>query len=390
MKHKRHKLSDDYRQLKNKIFVSTLLMLLLAVVILSLLYRYIFFGRFANFVVNFLADFVYAKRKEPYAQALNFYQTFIRSNMEPLFLTAIGITFILIFRVYLNRFTRYFNEINHGIDALVKEDAEEVVLSPELAAIEKKINFIRHTLARRKADAHAAEQRKNDLIVYLAHDLKTPLTSVIGYLTLLADEPQLPLKLRAKYTGIALDKAQRLEDLINEFFDITRFNLTALTLERENTNLSRMLEQTVNEFEPILKEKELSWDAEIVPDIYILCDRDKLERVWDNLIRNAVNYSYAGGKITLSMARQDAAIVITVCNRGKTIPSEKLERIFEQFFRLDSARSSSTGGSGLGLAIAREIVELHGGSIQAQSENESITFTVRLPGDSLKEISPNN
>ena len=202
---------------------------------------------------------------------------------------------------------------------------------------------------------------------------------MVGYLSLLRDEPQISPELRERYTGIALEKALRLEDLINEFFDITRFNLTSLALEPERTDLGRMLEQLASEFLPILGEKDLTWEARIAPGVELLCDRDKLQRVLDNLIRNAVSYSYPGTAITLTMAREGDEAVLTVQNHGRTIPPEKLERIFQQFYRVDTSRSSSTGGAGLGLAIAKEIVELHGGSIRAESESESITFTVRLP-----------
>ena len=230
------------------------------------------------------------------------------------------------------------------------------------------------------------KQRKNDLIVYLAHDLKTPLTSVIGYLTLLQDEPQISAELRARYTGIALDKALRLEDLVNEFFDITRFNLTALTLEWERIDLTRMLSQIVSEFTPILAEKGLFWQTDLAPGVELICDPDKLERVLDNLIRNAINYSYENSAISLAMSAQAESVQIVVKNHGRTIPPDKLGRIFEQFFRLDSSRSSSTGGAGLGLAISKEIVELHHGTIHAASENESIAFTVRLPLDCQKIV----
>ena len=209
---------------------------------------------------------------------------------------------------------------------------------------------------------------------------KTPLTSVIGYLALMQDEPHISQYLRERYTGIALDKAQRLEDLINEFFDITRFNLTTLTLEKESVNLSRMLEQIASEFEPVLAEKGLYWQTEIAPGIELLCDPDKLQRVFDNLIRNAVNYSYADTEILLTMTAEEHTVRIYIKNHGRTIPPEKLGHIFEQFFRVDSSRASATGGAGLGLAIAKEIVELHGGRVWAQSQEESVAFTVEIPG----------
>lgn len=213
---------------------------------------------------------------------------------------------------------------------------------------------------------------------------------MIGYLTLLKDEPQISEMLRSRYTGIALDKALRLEDLINEFFDITRFNLTNLTLEPQRINLSRMLAQVVSEFLPVLSEKDLSWDTHIAPDVEILCDPDKLSRVFDNLIRNAVNYSYGGTQIHFAMQLfGENGVEICVKNHGKTIQPEKLVHIFEQFYRVDSSRASVTGGTGLGLAIAREIVELHGGTIQAESENESILFKVRLPMDAFVKMKDN-
>lgn len=202
---------------------------------------------------------------------------------------------------------------------------------------------------------------------------------MIGYLTLLRDESGLSPELRSRYTGIALEKAERLEDLINEFFDITRFSLTTLTLELERTNISRMLEQIADEFLPVLSEKELTWELDLARDISLLLDPGMAERVFDNLIRNAVNYSYPKSTVFLSLKQVGSIAEICIRNHGKTIPPEKLEHIFEQFYRLDSSRSSATGGAGLGLAIAKEIVTLHGGSIEAESEKESILFTVRFP-----------
>lgn len=291
------------------------------------------------------------------------------------------IGWIVITLRFMTRPLRYLDELVDASEKLANPGEEPIRLSRAMKSVEDELNLVREGALRNAMLAKEAEQRKNDLIVYLAHDLKTPLTSLIGYLTLLRDEPQISEEMRSRYTGIALDKAERLEDLINEFFDITRFNLTNIQLEPERVNISRMLEQIGFEFHPILAEKDLKLETEIKPNVEILCDPDKLARVFDNLLRNAVNYSYAGTTIYLSMDYESIKDEVKICveNHGKTISPDKLDRIFDQFFRLDSSRRSSTGGSGLGLAIAKEIVELHHGTITAESENESIRFTVVLP-----------
>lgn len=277
--------------------------------------------------------------------------------------------------------------------------------------------------------------RKDELVTYLAHDLRTPLTSVIGYLTLLNDEPDLSAATRTRYTALVLKKARRLEALTNELFEITRYNIHQIELEKETVSLSMMMEQIAFEFAPMLREKNLTIATDITPNIQVCCDADKLERVFDNLLRNAIHYSYPDTEITVSLSRSVTVTAISdapspeagqttgtgvhsskagqaagtaahfpengasaqpdtdartestaapeafvcVTNRGRTIPPEKLSRIFDQFYRLDFARSSETGGAGLGLAIAKQLVEAHGGSIMAESAQEQIRFTVRLP-----------
>lgn len=293
-----------------------------------------------------------------------------------LFISVVG--WIIIFFYYWLKTFRYLERLIYATEELYESD-NLIELPDELKEVENILNEIKLKIQHNERAAREAEQRKNDLVVYLAHDLKTPLTSIIGYLTLLKEEQEISPELRQKYLSITLDCAERLEDLINEFFEITRFNLTHITLEMSRVNIKRLFEQIVFEFGPVMREKNLSCRIEADSDLVIRCDGDKIQRVFDNLVRNAVNYSFSGTEILLRVMDRGDNIVCTCENHGNTIPEEKLERIFEQFYRLDAARATRSGGAGLGLAIAKEIVELHGGRIRAESRNEIIRFTVVLP-----------
>lgn len=306
----------------------------------------------------------------------------IEMRIELFFILCMMVGYLLMVLWYLRKPFQYLIDVLTGVESIYKEQGEMIELSPDLRDAEMHLNKVKSAVERNARAAKEAEQRKNDLIVYLAHDLKTPLTSVIGYLTLLRDEQQISEELREKYLSITLEKAERLEDLINEFFEITRFNLSNLTLEKSRVNLTRMLEQLTFEFQPMLDEKHLTCRLDAPKDVMIVCDAGKLQRVFDNLLRNAVNYSYEDEEIVFSVnyaKDQKGMLCITCTNRGVTIPPEKLSRIFEQFYRLDTARTTKSGGAGLGLAIAKEIVELHGGTITAYSAEEVIRFEIQLP-----------
>ena len=287
---------------------------------------------------------------------------------------------LVITLIFMLRAARLLDREYDALDGIVDDDYVSPklpnIISPRHKDVEEKI---KKELKFKQYVANEAEQRKNDLVMYLAHDLKTPLSSVIGYLTLLRDENQISDELRERYLSISLDKAERLEDLINEFFEITRFNLSNITLVYKKINLTRMLEQLAYEFKPMLADKNLKCEFEIQPDILLSCDANKLQRVFDNLLRNAVSYCYENTSIQVAAEQIEDRVRIQIKNEGDTIPKEKLDRIFEQFYRLDISRSSSTGGAGLGLAIAKEIVELHHGQISAHSEKGITCFEVTLP-----------
>jgi len=303
----------------------------------------------------------------------------IKNNIFSLFIVVLSVNTIIVVWTYWKKSLGYISVMADAGSQLITDDNELIQLPDELKAVENQMNQVKQEAIRNARLAKEAEQRKNDLIVYLAHDLKTPLTSVIGYLTLLRDEQQISDELRNKYLSISLDKAERLEDLINEFFEITRFNLSQLTLEPSKVNLTRMLEQIVYEFKPALATKNMKCSLQVAPDIEIRCDVNKMERVFDNLIRNALNYGFENSTIEITTKQRPDGLSICFSNPGNTIPKEKLNRIFDQFYRLDSSRATKTGGAGLGLAIAKEIIELHKGTIHASSGYEKINFEIYLP-----------
>lgn len=299
---------------------------------------------------------------------------------KALFLT-IGfvILFLIFYNMQVKRLLHYLVSVENAIDSVQEDNMEPVNLVPELQPISDKLTELKMTLKKKEYASIESEKQKNDLVVYLAHDLKTPLTSIIAYLTMLDGQREMTEEERKKYTHVALEKATRLGELINEFFEITRFNLQDIVLEKERLNLSVMLEQLADESYGVLAEKYLTCRVDADENLIVDGDPDKLARVFDNLLRNAIAYSFTDTEIVIRAYRQDSQVVITFTNQGHQIPEQKLKSIFEKFYRVDNARSSRTGGAGLGLSIAKRIVEVHGGRIEAFSDREHTAFMVQLP-----------
>lgn len=295
-----------------------------------------------------------------------------------IFGTTLIIVLSLLYKL-LNKIFSYVFAVSESADKLFDKNVEYINLPPEMVEVEKKLNHFKTEAIKNERLARENEQKKDELIVYLAHDIKTPLTSMIGYLSLLSEIKDMPQEQRNRYIDIALDKSYRLEDLINELFDVARFNSEKIVLEKEEINLNLMLEQIADDFYPTLKEmnKKINFTSDEKTILY--ADPDKLSRVFNNLIKNAVNYSKENTDIDISILNKENQATVKITNKGKQIPKEKLDKIFEKFYRLDSSRTSKTGGSGLGIAIAKEIVELHGGRIYAESDMKETTFSVILP-----------
>lgn len=304
--------------------------------------------------------------------------TTVRALVIPLIIIWVIGTLVLLYRL-LKKVFGYIDEIGKATEELVNKDVEYIELPDELEEIQKRMNHLKRESEKNEKLAKENEEKKDELIVYLAHDIKTPLTSMIGYLSILDEIDDMPKKKQKNYISIALDKSYRLEDLINELFDVARFNSEKIVLEKEELNLNLMLEQIIDDFYPTLRELNKSIKLNYNEPISINGDSDKLSRVFNNLIKNAISYSKEESEIVINLKKDNNNAIVEVINKGKQISKEKLSKIFEKFYRLDSERTSRTGGSGLGLAIAKDIVELHNGTIIAESNEEETTFRVTLP-----------
>lgn len=367
---------DEYAVFHSKLIRRVCGSVVLSVAVVAALYRLFWKRRMGNWVVWFLQNVL----GMDFEHAYYFYNDHFRGNKDLIFCVAIFLVFAgMLWRVFRGM-SRYFSEINRGIESLLADDEEEIRLSPEMLPFERKLNAVKRTLAGRKKEAAQAERRKDELVMYLAHDIRTPLTSVIGYLSLLEEEPDIPPEQRAKRVHIALEKAYRLETMMNEFFEITRYNSQQIALSRETVDLYYLLVQLTDELTPVFAARGCSVALRLDEDLTVRGDAEKLARAFGNILKNAAAYSDPHTEIAVSAKAVEGDVVLRFQNQGPDIPPEKLESLFDKFVRLDQARSTGTGGTGLGLAIAKEIVLLHGGAIPAFSQDHTVTFLVRLPG----------
>lgn len=289
-------------------------------------------------------------------------------------LLALVINFLLVEAYASKKISRVFS----SMQILFQKNDRELVLEPSLHELENDLNELKKESIENEKRAIKEAQHKVDMIAYLAHDIRTPLASVIGYLCLL-NETDLPDNLRKKYTHMTLDKAYRLEKLINEFFDITKLNQDYQVLHKEEVPLLYLLEQMKEEFYPLLQKHHQELEIDVDKNVKIDVDANKMARVFNNIIKNAMYYGDENSTIKIFCQLDTLYTHIIFQNHGDTIPQDKLDLIFEQFYRLDESRSSSTGGSGLGLSIAKLIVNQHQGFIRAKSQNRITQFEVILP-----------
>ena len=374
-------MTNNYRKLKLSILLQTVFVTALTVLVGGLILEFVIDGIYNDSFANVFMRIMQGL-KVPEETARHLYWALIGDNKVFFMILGFLALFSLFFYIALSKMTRYLDQVGDGIENILSDSTEPIQLITELKPLETKLNTIKNTLKRQERESQEMEQRKNDLVLFLAHDLKTPLTSVVAYLSMLDSYPDMPEEERVRYTHISLEKAVRLGDLINEFFEITRFNLQEIALEPVELDMSMMLEQIADELYGVLRQKNLRCHVETEDDLVIKGDPDKLARVFDNILRNAIIYCKENSQLEIqAVSVGEGEVQITFSNEGSRIPEEKLERIFDKFYRVDASRNTSTGGAGLGLAIAKEIVEMHGGRICAESDEKETRFIVTLPKD---------
>ena len=332
-----------------------------------------------SMIIYFVMALFFENRLSVLIESLNYEVYYwIVNNRNIVVYIYVGIIMAVVIYRFISKYVNANHEVYNALDLILKEDNETIKLPSEVNEFSEKINEIKYDYILTKKSEREAEQKKNDLIVYMAHDLKTPLTSIIGYLTLLKDEKQISKELQEKYIKIALDKALRVEELTNQFFDITRYNLQKMPINKQKINLVYLLKQVIDECYPMLEKRNLKCDFKSVEKVMYVGDGDKLARAFDNLLKNAINYSYENTTIEIQLEQQEGKISIVFRNKGDKIPQYKLDKLFEKFYRGDDARTSSTGGAGLGLAITKQIIELHQGKIYVKNDDEYIEFFIEL------------
>jgi len=294
----------------------------------------------------------------------------------------IGIVlFIVFFLMLTKKFIKYIHEISDGINQISQGNLNHRIIIPnedEFAFLADKLNLMADNIKEIMENERRIENSKNELITSVAHDLRTPLTSIIGYLDLVSKK-ELDQETRERYISIAYNKSKRLEKLIDDLFTYTKFSFGEVKANITEVDMVKLINQLLDEFYPSFAEYNLEYDfISQCQQAVIMADGDLLARAFANLISNAIKYGREGKKIRIELAKNEEGVLIAVINYGNIIPQEDLDRIFQRFYRVESSRSSETGGSGLGLAIANSIIQMHNGKISVVSNEDGTVFSIEL------------
>lgn len=336
---------------------------------------------------NSVSDAIYQNSLNlKYAPDVNTKNSQSNGELDPVvYLVALFIgfaSFITYFMIFTKKMSSYLKEISKGIDELAIGNFDVRIPlrnDDEFTRIAQNLNRMAVEIKAIMEEERNTESKKNELITNVAHDLRTPLTSIIGYLDLVSKK-DLPAGIKDKYIGIAYNKSIRLEKLIEDLFSYTKFEFGEVKFYKKEVDIVKMLYQLLDEFYPSFTEYGLEYSFDVtVPSAVVSADGDYLARAFANLIGNAIKYGADGKNINLRLEVKDTEVIVTITNYGEVIPKKDITHIFEKFYRVEYSRNEEHGGTGLGLAIARNIFEMHGGQVTARSGLDGTVFEVILP-----------
>ena len=291
--------------------------------------------------------------------------------------------FIIYFLLFIKRIVKDMTYISDRIIDIADGKSDEKIIierQDEIGEIAGRINEMTEQINQLITSERDALQSNKDLIACVAHDLRTPITSVKGYLDLALDTKHYDLEQRQKYVRIAQTKANRLEYLIHDLFNYTKLTSGEITLHRSKIDLVQLVEQMVEEFYPLFQEEELECTTKYnISYLEMNMDGELIARAVQNLLSNAIKYGKDGKHVYVELECLEQEVQIRVTNYGLVIPEESIKHLFDKFYRVERSRNVKTGGTGLGLNIAQEIVHLHGGRIQVTSGASGTCFTIALP-----------
>lgn len=292
------------------------------------------------------------------------------------------VLFTTYFLLLTRKFGNYLERIAGGISEISGGNFSsriEIGNDDEFGFIAAKLNQMAEDIKLLIENEHKSEYTKNELITSVAHDLRTPLTSIIGYLELVSDRDKLTPDIKQRYVEIAYSKSKRLEKLIEDLFAYTNFSYGKVTMELSEIDMVKFINQLLDEFYPSFQESGLEYEFNTsLASAVVVADGNLLARAFANLISNAIKYGRDGKSVKLKLRKEKEKVIISVTNYGNLIPEKDLEHVFERFYRVEGSRSSETGGTGLGLAIAKSIIQMHGGTVEVKSNFEGTVFEVAL------------
>lgn len=261
--------------------------------------------------------------------------------------------------------------LDHRIPFRLKGSEQHVITS---------VNALVDSAVQSMDDERKIEKSKDELITNVSHDLRTPLTSIIGYLGLIEDKQYQNEEDILKYTHIAYEKAKQMKNLVDDLFEYTKVQQHGAPVNIMWVDLNQLLEQLTASFALEADRRGIEISSKVVPNpLMIEADPEKLGRVFNNLVANAFKYGNGASYIRITAHQEQDKVVVKVANDGTPIPEKAQSHLFERFYRAEASRSRATGGTGLGLAIVKSIVDLHHGQVTVSSDADETAFIVTLP-----------